>query len=424
MKKNLLSITDFCRECDKFAKLTYLSEESHNCKVTWSICNEESLLKNYDGKLFNIYIEDANKKKREQKEKIKDKEADFDNLILSEDFRKKFEWQIWNLTIDFDENLQCLSCSNTFWFSWLIDWISYHPNWPNWRWEMKKSNIRPNREIKKQAKWADKNNEILEYPKCKEHTKIWEMHWTDCCKFVWVIWIMSNKHKDHVLIESKEAMKRIQDVTINNQSYTTKIFNKKVDKFLYFKLNTEINQLVFKRAIKHMKNSIDTFEKQLNENIADVENKFEDLFWDDKDKYLEDKKIINKFNESRDLKLLDEVWSSLRKFKDYEKKTIQSEEIVDDLMKKLDMKNFGEFIKYYFEVQASELVSDKEIWIQIKEMPNLSIHFKKEIKSNNITIFASLDDESKYKIVWQLGYKSNVILATENWIATFINCRK
>ena len=156
MKKNLPSITDFCRECDKLAKLTYLSEESQNCKVIWSICKEASLLRKYDGKLFNIDIEAAKKKKREQKEERKAKEVDFDNLILSEDFRRNFEWQIWNLTINFDENLQCLSCTNTFWFSWLIGWISNNPSWPNWRWEMKKSNIRPNKEIKKLSKCFSK----------------------------------------------------------------------------------------------------------------------------------------------------------------------------------------------------------------------------------------------------------------------------
>ena len=184
MKKNLSSITDFCRECDKLATLTYLSNKSHNSKVTWSICNEESLLRKYDGKLFNIDIEAAKKKKREQKEESKVKEADFDNLIMSEDFRRNFEWQIWNLTIDFDENLQCLSCSKTFWFSWLIKWISYHSNWPNWRWEMKKSNIITYKEIKKQAKYFDKNNEIQEYPKCREHARNWEFHWTNWNKFI------------------------------------------------------------------------------------------------------------------------------------------------------------------------------------------------------------------------------------------------
>ena len=228
MEKNISSITDFCRECDKLATLTYLSEEPQNCKVTWSICNEESLLRKYDGKLFNINIEDA--KKREQKEERKTKVVDFDNLILSEDFRKKFEWQIWNLTIDFDENLQCLSCSKTFWFSWLIDWITKNSSWPNWRWEMKKSNIRPNKEIKKQANCFDNNNDILEYPKCSDHTKNWELHWTNCYKFICAIWIMSDRHEAHVLIESKEAMKRIQDVTINNPSYTTEIYNKRIDK--------------------------------------------------------------------------------------------------------------------------------------------------------------------------------------------------
>ena len=361
MEKNLPSITDFCRECDKLATLTYLSEEPQNWKVKWSICDEESLLKKYDGKRFNINIEDAKKKKREQKEESKDKKSDFDNLILSEDFRRNFEWQIWYLTIDFDENLQCFSCSKTFWFSWLIDWISKNLSWPNWRWEMKKSNIITNKEIKKQAKCFDKNNEILEYPKCSEHIKNWEFYWTDCYKFIWATWIISNKHKDHVLIESKEEMKKIQDVTINNESYTIEIYNKRIDKERCLRLNTYVNRLVFKMVIKHMKNFIDTFKKQLDENITNVQNKRRNLFRINNGKYYQDKKIVNKFNESRDLNLLDEVWASLKEFKDFEEKTIQSEEIVNDFMKKCDMKNFGEFISYKFDVLVSELISEKKI---------------------------------------------------------------
>ena len=424
MKKNLPSITDFCRECDKLSKLTYLSEEPQNCKVTWSNCNEESLLRKYDGKLFNIDIEEAKKKKREQKEESKVKETDFDNLILSEDFRRNFEWQIWNLTIDFDENLQCLSCSKTFWFSWLISWISNHPKWPNWRWKMKKSNIITNKEIKKQAKCFDKNNEILEYPKCREHTKNWELYWTNCYKFIWAIWIMSNKHKDHGLIESKEKIKRIQDVTINNPSYTTKIFNKRIDKQTYLRLNTEVNQQIFKRAIKHIKRSIGRFESQLDENIMIAIYQCADLFWIDKDKYVEKEDIIKKFKHSKNIDLLEDVWESIKEFEDFEEKTIQSEKIVNDLMKKCEMKNFGEFIKYEFDVQVSELVSDKDIWVRIKEMPNLSIHFIKVMESSYITIFASLEQNSKYKIVWKFGSRSNRIFEVTDMFTTFINCRK
>ena len=173
-----------------------------------------------------------------------------------------------------------------------------------------------------------------------------------------------------------------------------------------------------------MISSIDTFERQLDENIINVENHWENLFWIDDDKYLQEEETINKFNKSRDLNLLDEVWASLKEFKDFEEKTIQSEKIVNDLMKKCDMKNFGEFIEYELDVQVSELVSDKDIWMQIKEMPNLSIHFKKEVEKNNRTIFASLDHESKYKIVWQLGYKMNSILEVEDESITFTNWRK
>ena len=424
MKKNLSSITDFCKEWDKLATLTYPNNKLKNSKVTWSICNEKSLLRKYDGKLFKIDIEEAKKKKREQKEESKGKETDFDNLILSEDFRRNFEWQIWNLTIDFDENLQCHSCSQTFWFSWLIGWIKSNPSWPNWRWEMKKSNIITNKEIKKQAKYFDKNNDIQEYPKCREHIKNWEFHWTNCYKFIWATWVISNKHKDHVLVESTEAMKKIQDVTINNPSYTTKILNKRTDKDWYLRLSTEINHLIFKRAIKNMKSSIDTFEKQLAENITNVDNKRANLFWINGDKYLEGKKLINKFNESKDLNLLNEVWASIKDFENFEEKTIQSEKIVNDLMKKYNMKHFGEFIRYYFDVQVSELVSDKDIWMQIKEMPNLSIHFKKIMENSNRTIYASLDHESKYKIVWYLGNIGNRILEVGDRFATFINCRK
>ena len=227
-----------------------------------------------------------------------------------------------------------------------------------------------------------------------------------------------------MLIESKEAIKRIQDVTINNPSYTSEIFNKRIDKYLYLKLNTKVNQQIFKRAIKHMKSSIDTFERQLDENIMNVESNLKNLFRTDYDKYYKEEKIINKFNELKDLNLLDEVWASLKELKDFEEKTIQSEKIIDDLTKKNDMKDFGEFIKYDFDVQVSELASDKDIWVQIKEMPNLSIHFKKEMESSNITIFASLDNESKYKIVWHLGCIENTILKVEDSFTTFINCRK
>ena len=147
----------------------------------------------------------------------------------------------------------------------------------------------------------------------------------------------------------------------------------------------------------------------------------ENLFWIDEDKYAQWIKTINKYNESKDLDLLDEVWVSLREFKYFEEKVTQSEKIVDDLMEKCDMKNFGEFIEYKFDVQVSELASDKDIWMQIKEMPNLSIHFKKEMESNSRTIFASLDHESKYKIVWEFGYMSNSILEVEDDFTKFIN---
>ena len=69
-----------------------------------------------------------------------------------------------------------------------------------------------------------------------------------------------------MLNESKEEMKRIQDFTINNPSDITKIRKERIYKLRNSKLSTEVYQLIFKRAIKHIKNSIETFEKQLNEN--------------------------------------------------------------------------------------------------------------------------------------------------------------
>ena len=56
-------------------------------------------------------------------------------------------------------------------------------------------------------------------------------------------------------------------------------------------------------------------------------------------------------------------------------------------------------------------------------MQNLSIHLKKEIGSNYRRVFASLDHESKYKIVWEFGNIENSFWEVFVMFTKYINCK-
>ena len=148
MEEKLTFIIDFWRNWGKLAKLEYYTfENPENWEVTWSIWKESSRMKKYDGKLFGININRT--KKRVKKEEGKSNHDCFDKLIKIEEERN-LEWQIWLHQIDIDENLQCLTCSHIYWFSWLIDWMLSNSSCPNWRWVLDQFKIRPYKEIKNQ----------------------------------------------------------------------------------------------------------------------------------------------------------------------------------------------------------------------------------------------------------------------------------
>ena len=208
MKNKVSFITDFWVCWGKLAQLNYpKNDKSNNQKVIWAIWHEESFLRRYNGKLFGIEL-NVDKRKRERKEEQKSKHAENDEPLPIWIEKEIPEWQIWSQKIDLDQNLQCLSWTQTFWFYWLIDWMSNNSSCPNWRWELDQSKIRPNIDIKRQIKQI---KEKQAYPICNEHKKNWKFYWLNCCTFICSKCIVSDKQANHKFIDSKDEISRIHE---------------------------------------------------------------------------------------------------------------------------------------------------------------------------------------------------------------------
>ena len=132
--------------------------------------------------------------------------------------------------------------------------------------------------------------------------------------------------------------------------------------------------------------------------------------------------LLKLFEKSKDLNLICKVSESLKDLKEFSKETDQFVIETNELMEKWEMKAFEDPIQYEFDVPVSKLILDYSHSL-LKEIPTLLIHFKKEAQNNSISVFASLSEESKDRIIWELRLSNDWFCKIENNFVTTI-CKK
>ena len=143
-------IVEFWSEWNQLAYLEKRNARNSNiidtvwCKK-W---NKESKLGSYDMTFHGYKIKQRFDEQRREV-KLDNSSKNQDVTLCSEEVKEILQWPIWMNLIDLDLNLQWTLCSKTYWFDWLMFWMLEKSNWPNWRANITKSLIHPNREWKK-----------------------------------------------------------------------------------------------------------------------------------------------------------------------------------------------------------------------------------------------------------------------------------
>ena len=173
--------------------------------------------------------------------------------------------------------------------------------------------------------------------------------------------------------------------------------NKRIDTKRNLNFLIEENRLIFRRTIKHLQKSMNLIENWFVQIIEDVRNTLNKNFVCDNAKYSFIKKPLVLFNESGDLNLLSQVSKSLTEMESFRIETGKSEEIVLDIMKKYDMNVDINPIEYSFELPLSNLLSEENFKISIRDLPNVFIDIINDIANIDRSIFVSLEENINIK---------------------------
>ena len=174
-------IIDFCKYWEELAHLTII--ETKKAKyVRWSKWGRKTFRNLYDETLFGIHI-DIWGNKRKLKEETKNRDSDVYIISDWDESRGEHEWIIWNGRIYY-ENLQCIHCSQIFWFSWLIKWIYDKSKCPWWSKKLTKSKISTFKEKKIKSESESQNQVKSKKVRCISHKEKCTFYWITCCTFI------------------------------------------------------------------------------------------------------------------------------------------------------------------------------------------------------------------------------------------------
>ena len=240
---------DFWVYCKFLSTLSQSNKSKNKLTVTWSNWGRHSSSELYKGQIFGVTIDLNRQKKRKIKESRKQYEDIMDIMNMDEK-NNTLKCIICDQYVDLDTNLQWLEWSKTYCFYCLINHIYLKKNWPNWKIELDRDRIRPNKELGKLIKILRSKIEIEKFPPCEEHGKEWMFHWEEWESFLWNIWMIPWVRKEHNVLDNESAFKYFTKEVVNRLHGGKSVFKKRrnaIDEIRYGEL---INQLIFDEAFK------------------------------------------------------------------------------------------------------------------------------------------------------------------------------
>ena len=393
-------IFDFWENCKKLSNLIVYNRPNSNL-VKWEKCNKKSLKCTYTEKLFEVDI----KKKRDEKARRKEQEY-IDSMKMEEEDREDFEWKIWLCDVDLEDNLQCLFCLQTFWFECMVKWMSINQTCPYWERKITKSNIRPNKEKKLFLDRKNNENKKTKKPKCEAHYKNWALYWVNWVTFICNKWIISKKHNNHEIIETREWIKKLMEkVKFEINSKKSKLKRRK-EQITEAEFNIHLNKQILKKAFDSTNQSIKNAFEWLEIKMDSIIISKEKLLWSKMNECNEADNILQLFIDNQDPKLFEKVARSLQVKRDSKDENDSSIEAFRKELANNEMivESFDK--RFSFMYSLSKLYKQDCLLFNAKT-PDYELSIKKEVLREGIAIWIDLEEKDKSLWYCKLGLDDN-----------------
>ena len=387
------AIIDFWK---KWSKLSYLRpiwrKTRFNAKCDKWKC--ELAMDQYDGKIFGIEINAIEARKRDQKEKEKEQEKRIEALKWKEEIVMNLECQIWNSCADLDINLQCIGWMKTFWFDCLAKWILEQSTCPNWRKELTRDNIRPNKEWKRFINILETEPEK---PLWEVHQKEWKLYWTEWFSYIWCKWMNNKTHLDHNIVYNedlyKEILMKAKNELVENESVIKWLQESKKKE----EIQKELNSKIFNKAIVSIDNQLFGAKNQLKKDFVNHSKLNIDLLRSGSNELNLIEGTIKRYQDTNDWNLIYKISKTLISNKDLRNGSKKYLENPHEISQRYDFLVYEEPISYIFSFWASTLKENKDFTISLDGNPNVDIVVLKETEEKYTSIGAKIKGDTEFK---------------------------
>ena len=416
MEGNISEIIDFWIYWNRLVKLKYPSDKPNNWMATWTHWNETSLLKKYEGKVFDFPINISKKNKREQKEETKNRISNINDINLQEEVKEILEWQIWSLQIDLDKNLQCLSWSRTFWVDCLINWIYRKSDCPNWREELNLHRIRPNKELRKFIEaWESnylKSNKIL----CDKHNEECTFIWETCKDLIWKTWTRNQNHRNHIILIESETSKCLKEWRLPHISHREFALDERQYNINKIEWMEQMNDNIFDKVFKAIDWSINSLKNEYNKEKIIRRIIKDKLFNQESVKDLTVKELQKQFDEANIKGFKKQMIKSDKESNDIRENVNKSAETYFKEIRMFPLFRVPDPIEYDFSFELSHLHQNVDEIILINDKEE---NFKIFLKLKDMTIYVKFSEIETARN-WKLELKDNELWTlSENNIKAF-----
>ena len=396
------SIVDFCVKWRKLSRLQLIRKENNlTGDVIWEKWNKKSESSCYTMKFHGIKIDQPNTFEGIIKRESSSNPKIFNDTIGNQEIQQSLQWQIWFNAIDPYVNLQWGSCSKTYWFTWLMNWMLEWSTWPNWRINLTKSIVHPNRDWKNFA-------EILMNGSMKKRDYLWNEHKEESSLFclnwdwyIWAKWIINQRHYKHKLVESKLISDILQKQANKLLETSDVVINSCQNNFEYLESNLEVKEKIVKDVYEPLIRSLNEAWKELNGQNNNMEVLNKQLLDIQRDKS-QSMVLIKYYCDSKDPSLMPRFSKALKEVDNLNLKASSLSLSLKIEEKKFDIqKIFDDEFEITFSVPLKKLACQDETCVIFK---NKIGHFAQLFlcKSEDDTIGISLSFDEKYQSKYYL----------------------
>ena len=309
----MISIVDFCSQWERLSELTRKFRGHTPTKnMYWHKWREYS-----DSSIYTLKFHGLKIPQQRDFEEVQQPKAMNDliklNSASNDEERIYPKWPICFNLINPNANLQWGSCSITFCFNCLIKWMLENSTWPNWRINLTKPFVHPNKEWKTLINILKKKLEKPKYPLCEEHKEKSKLFWVNWNWFVCLQWVVNQKHSGHSLItneeKSKELNKNIEQKLVNDNSG----LNINFDYTNSLKNYWDLKSIILKNASEPLIQSINEIWEEINSRNKQLWIEYTKKAKEKQDIWRESENILLKYKNTQDPGLILEASQVVKK---------------------------------------------------------------------------------------------------------------